>query len=128
MVLVTFYALARMSVGTTFIACVLTIVGYSINATIIIFDRIRENMKNMGRKDDLERVVNNSITQTFSRSVNTTLTTLVMVVVLFIMGVESVREFSLPLIIGLICGCYSSVCITGSLWYFRHTAGKKKEK
>lgn len=128
MVLVTFYALARMSVGNTFIACVLTIVGYSINATIIIFDRIRENMKNMGRKDDLERVVNNSITQTFSRSVNTTLTTLVMVVVLFIMGVESVREFSLPLIIGLICGCYSSVCITGSLWYFMHTAGKKKEK
>ena len=85
-------------------------------------------MKNMGRKDDLERVVNNSITQTFSRSVNTTLTTLVMVAVLFIMGVESVREFSLPLIIGLICGCYSSVCITGPLWYFMHTAGKKKEK
>lgn len=128
LVVVTFYALARMSVGNTFIACILTIVGYSINATIIIFDRIRENRANMKNKDSLEEVVNNSITQTFSRSVNTTLTTLVMVVVLFIMGVSSVREFSLPIIIGLICGSYSSVCITGPLWYFMHTAGGKKDK
>lgn len=116
-VVLTFYAIARVSVGNTFIACMLTIVGYSINATIVIFDRIRENMAGKKRKDELADVVNKSITQTLTRSIYTSFTTFVMVAVLFIMGVSSIREFALPLMVGIICGAYSSVCITGALWY-----------
>ena len=128
LVVLTFYAAARISVGSTFIACMLTIVGYSVNATIVIFDRIRENMALMGKKDDLVEVVNRSITQTLSRSVFTSLTTFVMVAVLFVMGVSSIREFALPLMVGIVCGTYSSVCITGALWYVLRTKlGKKKE-
>ncbi len=117
MVVATFYAITRMNVGNTFIACMLTIVGYSINATIIIFDRIRENLAEKSRKETVADIVDKSITQTFSRSINTTITTLIMVVVLYVMGVSSVKEFSLPIIVGLICGAYSSICITGTLWY-----------
>ena len=111
------YSLFKWSVGSTFIACMLTIVGYSINATIVIFDRIRENLKLFGNRKDLAEVVNLSITQTFTRSINTSLTTFIMVFVLFIMGVSSIREFALPLMVGLICGTYSSVCLSGSVWY-----------
>ena len=126
LVVATLYALIRMNVGNTFIACMLTIVGYSINATIIIFDRIRENIAEKKRGETIAEIVDKSITQTFSRSINTTVTTLIMVVVLFIMGVSSVREFSLPIIVGLICGAYSSICITGTLWY--NFVKKKIEK
>ena len=115
-VVLTFYSLLKWSVGSTFIACMLTIVGYSINATIVIFDRIRENLK-VNSKMELSEIVNLSITQTFTRSINTSLTTFVMVFVLFILGVSSIREFALPLMVGIVCGTYSSVCITGSLWY-----------
>ena len=87
----------------------LTIVGYSINATIVIFDRIRENMDVMTSRDDLKDVINNSITQTMSRSVFTSLTTFVMVAVLYILGVTSIRDFALPLMVGIVCGGYSSV-------------------
>lgn len=111
------YSIARLSVGNTFIACMLTIVGYSINATIIIFDRIRENMKTMP-KDDIADLVNTSIAQTFTRTIYTSLTTFVMVLVLFIMGVPSLKEFTLTLMAGIVCGAYSSVCITGPMWYF----------
>ena len=100
----------------TFIACVLTIVGYSINATIVIFDRIRENLAIQGKRT-LEEVVNTSITETLTRSINTSLTTFVMVLALYIMGVSSIREFALPLMVGVVCGTYSSVCLSGSLWY-----------
>ena len=117
LVVITFYALARVSVSNTFIACLLTIVGYSINATIVIFDRVRENMVIMTKKDDLQDVVNHSITQTLSRSLFTSLTTLVMVGALYIWGVTSIRDFALPLMVGIICGAYSSVCIAGALWY-----------
>ena len=117
LVVITFYALARVSVSNTFIACLLTIVGYSINATIVIFDRVRENMAVMTKKDDLKDVVNHSITQTLSRSLFTSLTTLVMVGALYIWGVTSIRDFALPLMVGIICGAYSSVCIAGALWY-----------
>ena len=117
LVVITFYALARVSVSNTFIACLLTIVGYSINATIVIFDRVRENMSVMTQKDDLQDVVNHSITQTLSRSLFTSLTTLVMVGALYIWGVTSIRDFALPLMVGIICGAYSSVCIAGALWY-----------
>lgn len=126
LVVLTFYALLKWSVGSTFIACMLTIVGYSINATIVIFDRIRENLKLKG-KSDLAEVVNLSITQTFTRSINTSLTTFVMVFVLFLLGVSSIREFALPLMVGIVCGTYSSVCITGSLWYVM-TVWKDKNK
>ena len=117
LVVITFYALARVSVSNTFIACLLTIVGYSINATIVVFDRVRENMAVMTKKDDLQDVVNRSITQTLSRSLFTSLTTLVMVGALYIWGVTSIRDFALPLMVGIICGAYSSVCVAGALWY-----------
>ena len=129
LIVLAFYALSRTSVGTTFIACMLTLVGYSINATIVIFDRIRENMAlTAGQRNvDLKEVVNKSITQTLSRSINTSLTTFIMVFVLFILGVSSIREFAAPLIVGIICGGYSSVCITGALWYtFKTRFAKKK--
>ncbi len=127
LVVLTFYAVAKWSVGSTFIACMLTIVGYSINATIVIFDRIREHMKVKTNKETLADVVNASITQTFTRSINTSLTTFILVFVLFIMGVTSIREFALPLMVGIVCGTYSSVCVTGALWYVM-TTWKKKEK
>ena len=117
LVVITFYAIARVSVGNTFIACLLTIVGYSVNATIVIFDRVRENMAVMTRKDKLEDVINASITQTLSRSIFTSLTTLVMVAALYILGVTSIRDFALPLMVGIVCGAYSSVCLAGALWY-----------
>lgn len=128
LVVVTFYSLAKWSVGSTFIACMLTIVGYSINATIVIFDRIRENLalKKPGSKQSLQDIVNLSITQTFTRSINTSLTTFIMVFVLFLLGVSSIREFALPLMVGIVCGTYSSVCITGSLWYVLTTRKQKK--
>ena len=126
LVVVACYALAKWSVGSTAIACLLTIVGYSINATIVIFDRIRENLKLQGPRADLKEVVNESITQTFTRSINTSLTTFVMVLVLFVMGVSSIREFALPLMAGIICGTYSSVCLTGALWYVLTTRKGKK--
>ena len=126
LVVLAFYGAARISVGNTFIACMLTIVGYSINATIVIFDRIRENMADMKRKDTLEDVVNTSITQTLTRSIYTSLTTFIMVAVLYVMGVASVKEFALPLMVGIACGAYSSVCITGPLWYVMKTKLGKK--
>ena len=128
LVVLAFYALARVSVGNTFIACMLTIVGYSINATIVIFDRIRENMAAMKNKDNIADVVNLSITQTLTRSIYTSLTTFIMIAVLFIMGVSSIREFALPLMVGIVCGAYSSVCITGALWYVLKTKIKTKKK
>ncbi|MCI8358244.1 MAG: protein translocase subunit SecD [Lachnospiraceae bacterium] len=126
LVVLAFYAAVRVPVGNTFIACMLTIVGYSINATIVIFDRIRENMREMGRKEDLEEVVNRSISQTLSRSVFTSLTTFFMVASLEVFGVSSIREFALPLMAGIICGTYSSICLAGSLWHlFRKKMGKQ---
>ena len=126
LVVITFYAVAKWSVGSTFIACMLTIVGYSINATIVIFDRIRENLKAKTNKQSLAEIVNKSITQTFTRSINTSLTTFVMVFVLYLLGVSSIREFALPLMVGIVCGTYSSVCVTGALWYVMTMAKNKK--
>ena len=120
LVVITVYALVRISVGSTFIACVLTIVGYSINDTIVIFDRIRENLGRTAAKQTpelLAEVANKSLTQTLSRSINTSLTTFIMVFMLFLLGVASIREFALPLMAGLLCGAYSSICIATELWY-----------
>ena len=128
LVVMGFYAIARISVGNTFIACMLTIVGYSINATIVIFDRIREELHYQSKKTDLTALVDKSITQTLTRSIYTSLTTFVMVALLFVLGVSSVREFAAPLMMGVICGAYSSVCITGALWYvMRVKIGKTAE-
>lgn len=128
MVVIACYALTRISVGGTFIAAVLTIIGYSINATIVIFDRIRENLRIMG-KAPLEEVVNTSVTQTLSRSVFTSLTTFITVLMLFILGVSNIRDFALPLMVGVVAGTYSSVFLAGNLWYmFRQIKGKAKEK
>ena len=126
LVVLAFYAITKWSVGNTFIACMLTIVGYSINATIVIFDRIRENMKIMGTKAALEDVVNASINQTLTRSIYTSLTTFIMVFILFILGVSSIREFALPLIVGIICGGYSSVFLAGPVWYLMKTKIKSR--
>lgn len=126
LVVLAFYVIARISVGNTFIACMLTIVGYSINATIVIFDRIREEMKTKKRGEELDVLVNRCITRTLTRSIYTSLTTFVMVAVLFVMGVSSIKEFALPLMVGIICGAYSSVCITGALWYVMKTKIVKK--
>ena len=128
LIVLAFYAAARVSVSNTFIACMLTIVGYSINATIVIFDRIRENMDTMSARDELKDVVNKSITQTMSRSIFTSLTTFVMVAVLYIFGVTSIRDFALPLMVGIFCGTYSSICLAGSLWYVFKTGLKAKNK
>ena len=120
LVVITVYALVRISVGSTFIACVLTIVGYSINDTIVIFDRIRENLAlKTGKQtaEELREVANKSLTQTLSRSIHTSITTFIMVVMLYILGVASIRDFSLPLMAGLVCGAYSSICIATELWY-----------
>ena len=126
LVTIGFYAVFRWTVDSTFIACMLTIVGYSINATIVIFDRIRENLGRL-RGNGIDQIVNISITQTFTRSLNTSLTTLIMVIVLYIFGVSSIKAFALPLIIGIISGGYSSVCVTGPLWFDFKNAGNKTD-
>ncbi len=129
------YALVRISVGSTFIAVMLTILGYSINDTIVVFDRVRENMHRRARvsKEELTDICNSSVTQTLSRSINTSVTTLVMVLLLYIMGVASIKDFSLPLMVGIVAGLFSSVCISTNLWYDMRlhfskgsTNGKKK--
>ncbi|MBR1740768.1 MAG: protein translocase subunit SecD [Lachnospiraceae bacterium] len=111
------YAVSKISVGNTFIACMLTIAGYTINATIVIFDRIRENLGSKKTDEQLTVLVNESITQTLTRSINTSVTTAIMVIMLAILGVESVRDFAIPLLGGIVIGAYSSVCITGTLWF-----------
>lgn len=126
LIVVGFYSLSRLTVGTTFIACLLTIVGYSINATIVIFDRIRENRAVMKRGETMIGKIDESITQTLTRSIYTSLTTFIMVFMIFIMGVSSIREFTLPLMVGIVAGAYSSVFVTGALWYVMK--GKKYDK
>ncbi len=120
LVVLAFYALSKTSVGNTFIACMLTIVGYSINSTIVIFDRIRENLRG-SRGKDLEELVDSSITSTLTRSIYSNLTTFVMVLVLYILGVSSIRDFAAPLMVGIAAGAYSSVCVTGALGYVMRT-------
>lgn len=122
------YSIGKLAVGGTFIACMLTIIGYSINSTIVIFDRIRENLKG-AKSYQIKEIVNNSICQTLTRTINTSLTTFVMVFILFILGVSSLKEFSLTLMVGVVGGAFSSVFLTGPLWYFMKTrVGKDKYK
>ena len=129
LIVLTCYAVVRISVGNTFIACMLTIIGYSINDTIVIFDRIRENLKLKKVKDSksLCEVANISLTQTLSRSINTSITTFIMVFMLWLLGVATIRDFSLPLMVGLISGSYSSICVATQLWFvMKRRIGKKK--
>ncbi len=129
MVVFMVYSVAYLSVGGTFIACMLTIVGYSINATIIIFDRIRENLRDMNVKQiGYDTIVDTSISQTLTRNIYSTLTTLVTVLMLYILGVSSLKEFTLTLIAGLLCGLYSSTFITGPLWLFLKKHFRRKDK
>ena len=115
LVMMSIYAIFRLPVNTSFIAAILTILGYSINATIVVFDRIRENTRFL-RKESFVDVANRSIWQTMARSINTSVTTLITLVCLYILGVPSIKEFALPLIVGVICGCYSSVFLASSFW------------
>lgn len=125
LVMMSFYTIFRIPVNTSFIAAILTILGYSINATIVVFDRIRENTRFL-KKEDFSSIVNKSIWQTLARSINTSLTTLFTLVVLFILGVPSIKEFALPLIVGVVCGAYSSVFLAGQFWVL--FKGDKKAK
>lgn len=115
LVMMSIYAIFRLPVNTSFIAAILTILGYSINATIVVFDRIRENTRFL-RKESFVDVANRSIWQTMARSINTSVTTLITLICLYILGVPSIKEFALPLIVGVICGCYSSVFLASSFW------------
>ena len=127
LVVLALYAVARISVGSAFIACMLTVIGYSVNDTIVIFDRIRENMHGMLKKDDAAyaEMANESISQTLTRSISTSITTAVMVLMLLILGVSTIREFALPLLVGVITGTYSSICLATELWYLMKVKIKK---
>ncbi|MBS4960804.1 MAG: protein translocase subunit SecF [Clostridiales bacterium] len=116
MVMIACYAILRIPVNNSFIAALLTILGYSINSTIVIFDRIRENRSKFRKKDTAE-MINKSVNQTLARSINTSLTTLFTIGMMYVLGVSSIKEFSLPLIIGIISGAYSSVFLSGAIWY-----------
>lgn len=120
-------AIGLISVGNTFIACMLTILGYSINSTIVTFDRIRENKKLMKKSTSLDEVVDTSVSQTVSRNINTSLTTFIMIAMLLIFGVSSLREFTIPLIGGIIAGAFSSICLTSALWYNMKSLFTKKK-
>lgn len=127
LITITVYAVFGIPVNTPFIAAILTVVGYSMNDTIVIFDRIRENSKKMRRADTVE-VANTSISETLTRSINTSLSTLVTIIAINIL-VPSVREFTIPLIVGVVCGAYSSIFIASPVWVFlKEKAGKKKVK
>lgn len=115
LMMIAIYAIFRFPVNTSFIAAILTILGYSINATIVIFDRIRENTRFL-KKETFGDVVNKSIWQSMGRSINTAVTTLLTIVMVYILGVPSIRDFALPLIIGIVAGTYSSIFIAGQFW------------
>ena len=118
LVMMAVYAIFYTPLNTTFIAAMLTVVGYSINNTIVVFDRIRENMKrlNVKRGMTVSAIVNNSIKESMGRTINTTITTLITILLLYFIGVTSVKEFAFPLIIGVIAGAYSSIFIAGPFW------------
>jgi protein-export membrane protein SecD/preprotein translocase SecF subunit len=118
--IIAFFSITRLEVDLTFIAAVLTIVGYSINDTIVTFDRIRDNMRAKGRlktSEDIAHIVNTGLRQTLTRSINTVLTVVITAVALLVFGSESIKNFSIALLVGLVMGCYSSIFIAAQLWY-----------
>jgi len=119
------YAVFRIPLNNSFIAAILTVLGYSINASIVIFDRVRENRRrNMSM--DKEQLIDKSVSQSITRSLFTSLTTFFTIFSLYIFGVESIKEFALPIVVGIICGTYSSVFIAGSIWYILSNIKRKK--
>ena len=124
LVMLSMYVVFQIPFNINFIAVALTILGYSINATIVVFDRVRENRKISG-DTPIDEVMDRSIWQTMTRSINTTLTTLFTIVTILIFGVSAIRSFALPLLIGVLSGCYSSVCIAGPVWSKLRKIGKK---
>ncbi|MEL7569992.1 MAG: protein translocase subunit SecF [Eubacteriaceae bacterium] len=127
MIVISVYAIAQIQVNTPFIAAVLTILGFSINDTIVVFDRIRENRKRYG-KHDYTALVDDSVSQTIRRSINTTATVLIAITTLYILGVEEIRDFALPLIIGFLGGTYSSICIASPLWAILQERSDRRRK
>lgn len=127
MIMLGFYALFGFTVNTGFIAAVLTIVGYSINATIIVFDRVRENQRTM-KKASFDEIADDAIRGSYFRAINSSLTTLFTIGVLYVMGVDSIREFALPIIVGIIAGTYSSLFIAGPFWAWWKASGKKNAR
>ena len=125
------YVIFRMPIDSSFIAVVLMIIGYSLNDTIVIYDRVREERRNMGPKSDLADVFNHSATAVMSRTIATSVTTLVAIgtvyVVALVFNLTSVQAFALPMMIGVISGCYSSLCIAGPLWVTWNQRKSKKE-
>ena len=121
------YALFRLPVNNSFVAAVLTIVGYSINNTIVIFDRVRENVKK-DRKLSYEEIADKSVSQSLARTINSSITTLLTIGMLYILGVNSIREFALPIIIGIVAGTYSSIFLCAPLWVKMKMAFSKKKK
>jgi preprotein translocase SecF subunit len=115
LVMMSVYAIFQIPINTSFIAAILTILGYSINATIVVFDRIRENTR-FSRKETFVEIANRSIWQTMGRSINTSITTLITLICLYILGVPSIKEFAFPLIVGVVCGCFSSVFLASQFW------------
>ena len=124
LVMLSFYVILQIPLNMNFIAAALTILGYSINATIVVFDRVRENRK-MLRKASFGEIVNTSVHQTLTRSINTTITTLLTIVMVIILGVSSIRNFAIPITIGIVAGLFSSVCLAGPVWAKLMGADKK---
>lgn len=111
-----FFSILQLEVDSAYVAAILTIIGYSINDTIVVFDRIRENLKGR-RKETLAELVNNGIKSTLTRSINTVLTTLVVLVALLLLGGETTKNFSLALLVGISIGAYSSIFVASNIWY-----------
>ena len=121
------YSVLRIAIDTNFIAALLTVLGYSINNTIVVFDRIRENTRH-AKKQTYGEIANTSINQTLGRSINTTITTLLTIVMVYILGVASIKAFTLPIIIGIVIGTYSSIFGAGSVWAAWKDSGVKAKR
>jgi preprotein translocase SecF subunit len=126
-IMLAFYAVFRIPVNNSFIAALLTVLGYSINATIVVFDRVREN-KGTARRMETSEIINHSVKQTLRRSIYTSLTTLFAIGAVYVFGVKSIREFALPMMVGIISGAYSSVLLAGSFWFTMLGKGRKKAR
>ena len=116
MVMAAVYAISNIPLNTTFIAAMLTVVGYSINNTIVIFDRVRENMKGRKKGESIPDVVNRSVAETMGRTINSTVTTLITIVLIYILGVSTIKQFALPLIVGILAGAYTSIFIASGFY------------
>ncbi len=114
-ILISFYAIFRIPVNSAFIAAILTVLGYSINDTIVVFDRIRDTLK-YAKTTNYEKIANESINQTLGRTINTSLTTIVVIIALAIFGASSIKELAIPLLVGISTGTYSSICIASPIW------------